>query len=278
MDRTMLIRSISRAAKKSCCSNCKSGKPCCGEPKTSQRFEKRGALWLPDNTVQRQRVQQSRLQRLELPAWPRDRDFILAVEKVMPIRRTLWRYGDPVRWRRTMQTIKALVTLPPDQWGGLVRWDLPTHMPVYDMSCTGCCDLLCCCENPPPTTLTLTLTGGGGSCTTCNGGTALATSVTLTATEICAEYPANAGFVYQAFGDFFCGCLSYDFTCGAGLGGHPVELIPFSDLDGPRIGGDVTSCDPFVAEGTEFVDGADLTDICGDDGTIGETFTFVITE
>lgn len=274
----MLIRSISRAVKRSCCSNCKSGKPCCGEPKTAQRFEKRGGLWLPENSQRPTRVLRQRIARLDLPRWPRDREFLLRVERIMPLRFMRMRYGDPVKWKRQLQTIRNLVTLPPDQWGGLMRCDLPAYMPVFDMSCTGCCDRLCCCEDPPPTTLSLTLTASGGSCSTCNGGNALATGVTLTATDICADYPPSASFVYQAFGDFFCACTSYDFECNAGLGGHPVELIPASVLDGPRIGGEITSCDPFVAEGEATIDGADLTDICGDDGTTGETFTYTITE
>ena len=48
----MLIQSINRRRKKSCCGNCRSGKPCCGsKAKPRPAFEKRGGLWLPKREI-----------------------------------------------------------------------------------------------------------------------------------------------------------------------------------------------------------------------------------
>lgn len=43
----MLIRTVQRQKRKSCCGNCSSGKPCCGTIKPKPAFEKRRGLWLP---------------------------------------------------------------------------------------------------------------------------------------------------------------------------------------------------------------------------------------
>lgn len=270
----MLIKTIDRAIRKSCCGNCNSGKPCCGG---NSHFEKRGDLWWPTNTLTVRRS----LVKLNLPRWPRDREFILQVEKIMPIRFVRSKYGDQKRWQRQFQAIKNLVTLPPDQWGGLARWDLPAYMPSYDMTCTGCCGVTeCCCNDPPPSTLFITITASGGSCSDCNGGNSLVTNQALPATSICTEFPPNGSFTYQEHVEFFfCACDSLTFECSGGA--NDIVELTMTDTaggDSPNVFGNIHSCNPFSASGGGTVGGADLTTICSDPGTTGETFTFSVSE
>ena len=283
----MLIKSnhrnrIQPLSKKPCCSGCREGKPCCG---SQPRFENHSGLWLPDTAgPAKLKTVRQRMTRLDLPQWPRDRKFLLQVERLMPIRFTRMKYGDPVRWKRQLQTVKNLLTLPPDQWdiGGLRG--LPAYMPAvqFDMTCTGCCGVRnCCCDDPPPATLFVTLTAGGGSCSTCNGGNSLAVLQSVASTEICPN-PSIGSFLYEQNGAFFCACEFFGFECtssSGGAGGDVAELSALSSSDGAVLEGEITSCNPFEASGTLIpIAGIDLMLMCGDDGTIGETFSFVVTE
>lgn len=273
----MLIKSIQRApTKKPCCSGCREGKPCCGG---QPRYEKRGGLWLPDRQPGIMNLRRS-ISRLALPQWPRDAAFIRQIERIMPVRRVGFRYGDPVKWGRQLQMIKNLLTVPPDQWGGLVRWDLPAYMPMYDMTCTGCCGLACCCADPPPSTLYLTITAAGGSCETCNGGPALMTNQPIDATQLCPFYPPIGSFFYQVFGNFFCACENVDMECSASADSVNILLIPPSGGESGDVTFDIdiTSCNPFEASGSRVVPGSQLIDLCFDDGTTGDTITISVDE
>jgi hypothetical protein len=271
--------------KKPCCAGCLSGKPCCGSTTgvSHPEYRKQGALWLPEReSGTGERKRRRAVEKLDIPVWPRDRNFILAVEKIMPVRRVKFRYGNAARWQRQMSNVRALLTVPPDQWGGLVRWDLPAYMPAFDLTCTGCCDDMqqCCCNDPPPATLFLTLLADGGSCSNCNGGDALASGQAMVATELCPVFTgSNGSFNYEATGNFFCQAESFTLQCTAGISGDPVvELTIDGAGDNVTITMEILACSPFSASGSDTIPGSQLIELCGDDGTTGETFSATVTE
>ena len=293
----MLIKSIQRPSKKPCCSGCREGKPCCG---SQPRYAKRGGLWLPDGSgpkFAREQTFRRRMSRLDLPQWPRDRKFLLQVERMMPIRFARMKYGDPVRWRRQLQTVKNLLTLPPDQWdiGGLRG--LPAFMPAYqyDMTCTGCCDG-CCCDIP--TTLCVEITVPIGSpCESCS---AVATDPLVVTAQGSVDCPLPSGsWLYvgedsggcgsPVFDFFFCGICQLELECTDS--GETVSLTEQNTEAAAgcvSCGGSATdlvvdSCHPFAASGTWHQTLSDLSCICAgcdslEEPAAGEDWTVAVNE
>jgi hypothetical protein len=194
------------------------------------------------------------------------------VERVMPIRFVRSRYGDPVRWRRQLRTIRNLLTVPPDQWGGLVRWDLPAYMAVeYDMNCTGCCSG-CCCDIP--TTLCMSFAvEGGGPCTACGEPTIFppgpVTDYPISTTDVVTCPDGLAGWDYNvatAPPYIICAINSVDIECGSN------GLTNFIAGDANDCGGftsllNVTDCDPFFGEFDRAMSTANIECFCNGDGS-----------
>lgn len=264
---------------KPCCGGCAKGKPCCGSKKKAPKFSKQGGLWLPE----RGNTRTSQMAKLKIPIWPLHREFILAAEKILPIRRVGVRFGNPARWRRQMRTIYNLVTLPPDQWGGLVRWDLPAFMPVYDMSCTGCCASQCCCSRADdfPASLKLSITSTG-ACSTCPDRPLPLVDEPLPVTQPVDEcdVPGDVSFEFQtctALDCTFCTAGGMTLSCGEDEGSGPFGLWELNfDNCGEAAVLEVTSCDPMTATGQRTLSEDCVDAICGDFSQ--DTVTIVIEE
>ena len=269
----LLTKPVDRPKKKSCCSDCKQGKPCCGkqDPAGGRTFQKRGDLWLPDSRMvaSRRSTHRGTYSRagFGIPQAHRQREFIRRVERFMPTRRVDWWYGSGLAWWK----LRNLLMLPPDMWGSVPRWNLPLCMPVYDMSCSPCCSG-CCCDLPG--TLTVTLTPPGGShCTAC---AAFATALDLTAqstvscplpTDTWTYLGADSGGCFSpVFDFFFCNICELELECVDGS----VSLTA-SNLEAAAgcvtCGGvltqlEVADCDPFTATGEFPLSASDVSCIC----------------
>ena len=286
----MIIVGAERKSRRACCPGCKSGKPCCGDSPSARqasRFEQHGGLWLPKPRTSRRRRREA-LAKLDLPRWPRDRDFILRVENLMPVKRVGTKYGDPVHWGRQMNAVRAMLSDPFGLGERLRPW-LPAYMPQYDMSCTGCC-ATCCCDFTLPVTLRIDIAIPSGSgCESCGDyPPGPVDEFVLTSTSdpiVCDQEPGeDEHWFYQGFGSpcdpgtsvegcIMCGLRSLSLECGAGF----VELIEDnvgSDGD-PGCGGagvalDVESCEPFHATASWTVEASDVECICNGDAPLGD--------
>lgn len=229
-----------------------------------------------------------------LPIWQRDKALLRRIEKFgIEVRPVSWFYGSRDAWRR----IRNLLTVPPDQWGSLRRCDLPTHMPQYDMSCTGCCDRGCCCDIPATLYVDIELPAES-TCLSCFGTDGPLVDFPITCADpstLDCDGEPPIQWLFQGFGngptpcstgnedslDIMCGICSITVECTDGGEGGSTELdtslATVECTDDLFTALDVESCEPFLATATVELTDIAVNCICFSDNG-GETWNVTVHE